>query len=67
MIESVFMKTYPGYTRNQIRNELSYANMVQLLNVIPPYRSEWKDKKGQVSENKTEKKQKYTHIEQFNF
>lgn len=67
MIESVFMKTYPGYTRDQIRNGLSYANMVQLLNVIPPYRSSSKDSKDHSSGKNTGQKQKYTHFEQFNF
>ncbi|WP_139262117.1 hypothetical protein [Dysgonomonas macrotermitis] len=61
------MKTYPGYTRDQIRNELSYANMVQLLNVIPPYRSSSNDTKGQTPRKNTGQKQKYTHFEQFNF
>lgn len=55
------MKAFPAYTREQVRNDISYANLMFLLMAIPPYRS--------YSENKKDKKQKKTlnHWSQIGF
>ena len=64
------MKMYPQLTREYIRDGISYANLVLLQSVIPPYRSKdikggkgFKESKGFKDSNwKPEK-----HIDEFLF
>lgn len=40
------MKAFPAYTKEQVRNDISYANLMFMLMTIPPYRSYSDNKKG---------------------
>jgi len=68
-------KALPGWTRKQIRSEISLINLMLLLKVIPPYRSEEKKKDEGKDSDKKEKAGKgsksdiseFKHWEQFNF
>lgn len=59
------MKAFPAYTREQVRNEISYANLMFMLMAIPPYRS-YTDK-HKLRKGKTELKERKIHWEQFKF
>ena len=55
------MKAFPAYTREQVRSELSYANLMFMLMIISPYKS--------YSDNKKEKrlKEKANHWSKIGF
>lgn len=38
MIEIVALKTFPQFSRDFIRNELSYESLMYMISTIPPYR-----------------------------
>jgi len=59
------MKAFPGYTRQQVRNEISYANIMLMLMSIPPYRSISSKKTNYI--NKKEGKKEASHWEQIKF
>jgi len=55
------MKMYPQLTREYIRDGISYANLVMLQNVIPPYRT------GGTVGTKGTKGKPVKHIDDFIF
>lgn len=68
------MKAFPQFTRDYIRKEISYINLIGLLKCIPPYRGlENKEEngkttaKGQKKKSEHKSKEDYIHFEQIRF